>query len=249
MPRVHGDTTWREVYDGLTYAEKDCIRAAVDEKVLEAALGMYVVSDSSEGLDWEKAVFSCVAAETARAITYDAIVVSMEEEGLTVGEWEGTCLQEWVADADVEILLDSEGMETAAGIMACMPEIFVMLFLEDEELTLPLSKREKACLRAWASDTDWTVLAAMDEYSYSNSSLMGEAMAGFAGCIPRVILASMSEELGMDLPEPNEEQNACLMEWAVDVDWAALLGWEAEGLAGLAMITEATLGATRCVAG
>ena len=147
---IDADTAWQEVLDVLTAPEQDCIRGALGNE-LESVMTQPVAS--IESADWEGQVFSCLEAETARALYISGTVASVFDF-FGFGSWElneeeASCIRESMSDVDVAALVavpegSSGSDELSARLSACVPSLMVAsLGINPGEL----SEEETSCLR------------------------------------------------------------------------------------------------------
>ena len=141
---------------------------------------------------------------------------------------ERLCLREWAADADWTALFGAVSADDIvgagafmSGLASCLPDQVLPLMLGEMGADLDaLSADERACLREWAVDADWTALLS----AISADNLVGAAafMSDLATCLPDLFLSQVLTGAGVELGDLSTDESACLREWAADADWTAL---------------------------
>ena len=208
---VDSGTTWGDAFDAFAPAEQGCIRNAVDDATLTFSME-HVISLDEAG-DWEDAVYSCIAATTARFIFVAAFVASMEAEGVELSEGEEACLRRAVADVDIRtIVMDedsTEAMDALSDIIICIPDAFIDIMVEaiaaESEIPLEPTDEQRACLRGWITGVG---AAAFSE------DLASDVPIGLFACMSDVfvdlVLMSWLDEGMMDAI--GEAERACVQE-------------------------------------
>ena len=147
--------------EDLSEEEASCLRTWVADVDWPALLAGST-DDRSVLFDFIPDLISCVP---------DLFLSSfLEETGMTLedlSEEEASCLRGWVATTDWPALLaaSTDDLSLLLGILpdlsACVPDLFLLSFLEETGMTLEdLSEEEASCLRGWVATTDWPVLLA-----------------------------------------------------------------------------------------
>ena len=175
--------------------------------------------------EWDKAVYPCLAADTAHGLFYTLMVVGFGEFGGEFGieglaEEEKACLREWVAGQDLAALIDEdpEG-DFIVEAFGCFPNVVIDLLGLGFTLALgeewKVSEEERACLREWFADEDLAALMGDPDDNPAAAAAYSQLM----GCIPSLFIAAIAAETGMPAPELGEEERTCLRGWADGVDW------------------------------
>ena len=168
--------------EDLSEEEASCLRtwvAATDWPVLLAGS----TDDRSVLFDFIPDLIPCVP---------DLFLLSfLEETGMALedlSEEEASCLQTWVATTDWPALLagSTDDLSLLLGILpdlsACVPDLFLLSFLEETGMTLEdLGEEEASCLRTWVAATDWPALLA----SFTDDlSLLVDIYPDLSYCVP-----------------------------------------------------------------
>ena len=215
-------TTWREVFDAFSDAERDCIGAAYDEALLKSELSRSVAED-----EWDETLVSCLAPETVRALYLSSTATILRDEGVDLSAEEETCLSEWVDGLDIaEVLFETDeaaGEAFALEMMACIPETTRALFLSGVVESLEydgvvLSAEEETCLSEWADGLDIAVLLDMDAAAEYELEL--EMMSCIAGSLAVLIVGELAVGESVELDADDE---SCLREWVDGADQSILL--------------------------
>ena len=222
VPRfeVDGDTVWRDVLAVFTPDERSCIRDALGGELLESVMDRPAVflgygtewQDSIEWEDsteWERAIFGCLAEETARELLISLVAWNLESglgvERIDVDE---ACLRDLIADVGIAALLAEEDQdgepdtsdEVWLGMLTCTPELLVMVFLAPSELFggsgPALDDDQRACVREVAADADWASLADGSEFELYDA-LVG-IVRDLSECVPE--LSSSMDDSWFDTP-------------------------------------------------
>ena len=198
------DTRWGDVFETLTPAEQSCIRDELGAG-LEGTLAHRIVEGYSER--WEVTVFACLTPGTARAVFLDVLVAGMAADDVELDAAGRACLRATVAGADIADVMAAEYegdpafFEFAGDLLACMPDVFLDLFLLGTGLDAAgLAADERACLLGVWDTRDWVALSVGDE----------AAIVTFAvdlyGCVPAFFLSGVvGEEVTL-----SEADAACL---------------------------------------
>ena len=138
-PDIERDTVWQEVFETLTASEQTCIRDAVGTD-LDSVLEQRVLAEDGIG-QWGGPVFSCLQPPLARFLFLAGVISGMEEEGVEVDEDQESCLEEVLAEMDMDALLSAMASEAATsddpvqldnalqlsamtvGFLQCIPEL------------------------------------------------------------------------------------------------------------------------------
>ena len=136
------------------------------------------------------------------------------EGGLTLDDLsrqEASCLREWVMEIDPgDVTADEPSPRSIADIVACIPDVFIGLMVEEFGVTPDdLSGEETSRLRAWMVNIDPRLFTAGDP----SPELIAEAVA----CIPDVFISLIIAEGGYSLRDLAREELACLREWVADI--------------------------------
>ena len=232
-PAIDGDTRWGDLFGALTAAEQSCFRDEFGDR-LAATLAQPLDEGGTE--EWEVAAFACLAPETARAVFLDVLLAGMAADDVAPDAPELACLRQAVAAADIAAVVAAEhegdpaAIEFSGAILACLPDLFLGLFLEDTGLDAAgLDAEERACLlEAWDSG-DWVALSTGDEAASVSFAL------DLYGCVPAFYLSGM---LGENVAL-SEADKACLRTAFGSLDPAALIAaYEGGGNASGALFGE-----------
>ena len=125
---------------------------------------------------------------------------------------EASCLRGWVMEIDPEEILAGEpSPEVIADMMACIPDVFIALLVEEFGLTPEdLSREEASCLRGW--------IVNLDPRLFTGNNPDPEVLAEVIACIPDVIISLIIAEAGYSLRDLTREEIACLRRWVADID-------------------------------
>ena len=234
-------TTWQEVFDQLGAAEQSCIREALADQSLDSILATPLASGTLTE-QWEAAIFSCLAPETARAILLSALVASLGADlGLALTEDDQSCLRDWVSEIDVaEVVAASADAEEAGiegppaevfGMFECLPQMWIGAFLGAGEVEI--SEAEASCLREWSAGVDWAAFYVGVEND--DASVMGQFMPGFTNCLPDLFVSLIFAEAGIEIEDVSEAEASCLRERSAELDWGAFfVGAENDDASALA---------------
>ena len=163
IPRIAGlevtidrGTSWREVFETLTEAERACIRREL-AGAADALLAQPVMRDG-DARESDLAIVSCLAPATARAVYLGALVAGIEEDDIQVPAEELACLRELLAAADIAALLAGGNLASAEfsrSLVRCLPLVFLAYLLADLGLDIDeLSDEESACARQLMAGAD-----------------------------------------------------------------------------------------------
>ena len=229
---VDAGTRWGDVFETLTAAEQACFRDEFGdglEETLAQPLG-------EGGTEAEVTAFGCLAPETARAVFLDVLLAGMAGDGVEPDAAGRACLRQTVAGADIAAVIAAERegdpavVEFSGALLACLPEVFLELFLEGTGLdAAALGAEERACLlEAWDAG-DWVALSTGDEAASVSFAL------DLYACVPAFYLSGMlGEEVTL-----SEADNACLRAAFGNLDPAALIAvYEGDGNAAGAVFGE-----------
>ena len=151
--------------------------------------------------------------------------LELEVEMGELNEDERSCLREWVAGADLRVLIaapDDPDItdESTAAFLSCIPDLLVSRMIEELEVEMgELSEGERSCLREWVAGADWRALIAAPD----DPDITDESTAAFLSCIPDLLVSRMIEELEVEMGELSEGERSCLREWVAGADWRALI--------------------------
>ena len=215
---LDGDSTWQEVFDALSDAERNCIGAAYSEARLRSELSRSVIAD-----EWDEPLVSCLRPDNARALFLSNVIESLELElvGMGLSAEEESCLQDWVYNLNIAVALfgmdEAEDEALEGELVSCIPETFRALFLSGviESLEydgMNLSAKEESCLREWADGLDTAVLLDLD--ADAEEALEVEMMSCVAGSLAVLTVGGLTEI--------SEADATCLREWAGELDEADL---------------------------
>ena len=215
---IDADTRWVDVFETLTAAEQACFRDEFGAGLEEALAAQPIGEGDTEA--WEVTAFRCLAPATARAVFLDVLLAGMAEDDIEPGAAELACLRETAAGADIAAMIAAERDDAPAffefqgALLACMPEVFLDLFLLNTGVDAAgLGADERACLiEAWDAG-DWVALSTGDEVASVSFAL------DLYGCVPAFYLSVMlGEEVAL-----SEADKACLRAAFESVDAAALI--------------------------
>lgn len=204
-------TSWRDVVDARPPAEQACIHERLGDEAA-ALLAEPVLRDDSE--EWEVQLFSCLAADAARALFLATVIASMAEEGIELGEGESACVRELVATLDVPAFLaatyeaDARAFaEFVGAFWSCVPELLFESASEALGAEVgDLNESESACLREWLRELD--PVALIDAADSGDDALLVQLSLGLLACAPTLLLADL---IGDDA-ELGDEAERCLRE-------------------------------------
>ena len=204
-------TSWQDVVDTRPPAEQACIRERLGDEA-SALLAEPVLRDDSE--EWEVQLFSCLAADAARALFLSTVLASMGEEGVELGEGESACVRELVATLDVPAFLaatyedDARAFaEFVGAFWSCLPELLYESTSEALGAEVgDLSESESACLREWLGELD--PVALIDALNSGDDALLVQLSLGLLTCAPTLLLADLTG----DDAELGDEAERCLRE-------------------------------------
>ena len=214
---IDADTRWGDVFETLTAAEQACFRDEFGDR-LDETLEQPI--DEGGTVAGEVAAFGCLAPATARAVFLDALLAGMAADDVELGAAERACLRQTVAAADIAAVIaaDREGdpvfFEFSGALLACMPEVFLDLFLLNTGLAAAgLDPDERACLlEAWDAG-DWVALSTGDEVASVSFAL------DLYSCVPAFYLSGMlGEEVTL-----SEADTACLRAAFASIEPATLI--------------------------
>ena len=86
-----------------------------------------------------------------------------------------------------------------------------------------LGEGEMSCLRGVASDLEVAAMIDALLTGAETSANVDEFLGKFVKCVPDMFLASMVEEVGIDLEDLSEGEMSCLREWMSDIEVATML--------------------------
>ncbi len=140
------------------------------------------------------------------------------------------------------VVSDDDTAEWEVSIFSCLvPEtaraIFLSTFIAviaEEELSL--GEGEKSCLRGLVSDIDVAAMLAASLTDADTSDNVDELFAEFLKCVPDMLLASMVEEMGIDLEDLSDDQRTCLRGLLTDADWDALVSGDEDSAAFMDLV-------------
>lgn len=236
MLDLNEKTTWQAAFDRFTAAEQSCVREAVDSAALAEGLASPIISDETFTAErpWEKPILRCVAPQVVRSLVADFMIVALEADiasegtlGITaVTEDEKSCLREVVANAPLDVLIESDTHSDAPAVagrmLSCLPDLMVATLLAASQVTV--SEDERDCLREWATTIEWSGLIEADFEAPQVLRFYGDTFDGAFRCVPRLFTAFMFLDTGFVLDDLTEAENECLDEWVRGLDLGELLG-------------------------
>lgn len=218
---LDADTTWQEVFDTFTASEQSCIREELDDDTYESAIKQTITSEGDTE-QWDSAVFSCLAPNTARGL-----LLSVLEAGLTRGvlgeeavlsDDERECLRERVAKIDVAAMFAAADGDDALGdsffweMLVCLPNLLVTTMAAVAGVDVgQLSDDERECVKGWAADLDPAVLAV-------EADTLVTAVFGMVTCVPDLLIELVVDGMGLNVDELSDDERECLREWVSDLD-------------------------------
>ncbi len=211
------DTRWGDLFAVLTDGEQSCFRDEFGDR-LDETLEQTIDEGGTDA--WEVTAFGCLTPATARAVFLDALLAGMAEDDIELGAAELACVRQTAADADIASVIAAEResdpvfFEFQGALLACMPEVFLDLFLLDTGLdAADLGADERACLlEAWDAG-DWVALSTGDEVASVSFAL------DLYSCVPAFYLSGMlGEEVAL-----NDADEACLRAAFGNLDAAAVI--------------------------
>ena len=142
---------------------------------------------------------------------YLVISMIMSEFGLTpedLSKAESSCMQEWVGGIDPDVFEgDNPPPEVVAGMLGCIPDVFISVMVGEMGLSLDdLSREERACLRILLDEPDLFIAMSAPE----DSPEFAEATGRMVSCLPDTFISLMVGEMGLSLDDLSREERACL---------------------------------------
>ena len=154
-------------------------------------------------------LFGCVPA---------LYVVSAVGGEAALSEVEASCLRAAFGDLDAAALIaagevgdGADAVEAAFSVplLTCLPDIVLDLGF-GAELGRDLDEDEASCLRESLAGLDWNV--------FGGGGLDTEIAVRMVRCVPDLLLLAMLAEAGAGPGDVNEDELACMREWAAGVD-------------------------------
>lgn len=223
------NTTWGNLVSMLAPDEQICVRQ-VNEGQLATFIDEPVLTESDLP-DWAIPFFDCLEPETATSIFRSILIAGMmADESIVISADQVECVSEWAATADVHALVPAlvgEEDEVAlgelmAGVMPCLAPIFVYDWLAEIGIRAEdLTAGERDCFTAWIANFDWNaVITGMET---EDLDFLSNLFPGMIECAPGAFLGLFVAEMGFEVDDFTQEEQVCLEEWFIDVDWGEIL--------------------------
>lgn len=211
-------TRWQEVFDDLAPSEQACILADVED--IESALSERVMTDDDAPRWWQVSFFACLDPETANSLFFSIFVMEiLTEEDFDATDEQAQCLRGQMDG--LEVMRTIEGMasedpavlgEMMSRFVPCVSDFVLSGLLEGIGIDLAdLTDAELNCLDEWVTVVDWSVLMATE-----GMGMLGDVF----NCVPDAAVAMLLE--GEVAGPLTDEENDCVRQLLVDVDWASL---------------------------
>ena len=198
--------------------EEACLREHLSDEDLPAVAAE--PEDPEAIADFLDGMVSCVP-EVFVSLFMEGMLGATDAAGLDLREEQVSCLQDAVVGIDWVMLSDGDPEAIADfldGMVSCVPEVFVSLFMEGMEVEAgDLSDEARSCLRELVIDLDWVMFS--DGPEPEDPEAIADFLDGMVSCVPEVFVSLFMEGMEVEAGDLSDEARSCLRELVIDLDW------------------------------